>query len=479
MNARTRWIALSVLASAWPTTALANGNVSHQWVSHEAAALTPEGGTLADVARDPTLVQALDTGTMFPDWGYTPGATAEERNAGEASHWEPVQEGYRRWIVDTFAPPWSNEARLHLAFYLGMTSHGMADQTYDAMFFERSEFFQGGDHGAFDQDTDVMWSAHTGPGEAPTAWIPAEPLLELFVTEAGARLSEPDVMSQLSFVGLAITAVSAIAMDPDQVVAAEERYAWAAEHDDDPATPGNPPHEAEIVRRYWRSNWALLHGDALPRPVLWTHPADGGAGHPTDAASIDSWITLVFSRALSGPHVDPEAIHLTGPDGADVPIELDLFYGDGSHVLHVQPQDDLSPDAIYVVTVDPGWTTIHDESLEGWTFTFSTGVDGPTPRNDDGFWDEPDPYDDWPTGGSSTGGSSSSGGESPSTESSGGLAPSTTTTTGEPPVGSSSGAPADASTDDAGCGCTQTPGAMPMVLLLAGFARRRRSAAVG
>ncbi|MFY0533988.1 Ig-like domain-containing protein [Nannocystis pusilla] len=62
-------------------------------------------------------------------------------------------------------------------------------------------------------------------------------------------------------------------------------------------------------------------------------------------------------------------------DSAEVeaPIEIDLFYGDDSHVVHVKPTSDLLADEVYVVTVDPGVQTIHGESLAGWSFTFSTG----------------------------------------------------------------------------------------------------------
>ena len=160
-----------MIVALLPAAARANGNVSHQWVSKTAADLVPADGSLRELVGDPALRQALFTGTLFPDWGYVPGTTSDERDAGEASHWEPVQEGYRKWIVDNYAPPWSDEARLHLAFYLGMTSHGIADQTYDAMFFERSRFYENKDHNEFDTDTDVLWAGATGPGEKPTVWL--------------------------------------------------------------------------------------------------------------------------------------------------------------------------------------------------------------------------------------------------------------------------------------------------------------------
>lgn len=457
-----------------PSFASANGNVSHQWVTQAAAEQTPAEGSLRDLVGDEALREILHTGTMYPDWGYTPGASTEEREAGESSHWEPVQDGYRQWIMENYAPPWSDEARQHLAFYLGLSSHGMADQTYDAMFFERSRFFMPGDHSDFDQDTDVMWAATTGPGVPPKVWVPAAPLIDLFASLVGVTIVEADMTQQLGFVGVGISGVNLLAEDPAQVASAEADYPWAAMHDDDSAIPGNPPHEAEIVRRYWRSNWALLHGDAIPRSVLWTHPADGGANHAQDAASIESWISVVFARGLSAPTLAASQFHVLDSTGAEVPIEIDLFYGDESHVVHVKPLEDLASDEVYVVEVDAGVATIHGESLEGFSFTFSTGARGPTPLRDDGFWDEPDPYGDEPTGGSSSGGgaddtggtTTASNGESGTTE--GSAAVSTGT----------DGGPAGENEGGSGCGCASEPRPSParwgvLGLLALGWRRKR------
>lgn len=472
-------LALTTLGLALlPALASANGNVSHQWVSRTAIAGTPPGGSLHVLVSDPALLRMIDTGTMYPDWGYTPGATAEEREAGEASHWEPVQEGYRQWIVSNYAPPWSEEARQHLAFYLGMSSHGLADQSYDAMFFERSRFYEPGDHGEFDQDTDVMWAATTGPGEPPRAWVPVAPLLTLFEDVTGVTIEESSMAQQLGFVGVAIAAVNAIASDPTQVADAEADFPWAAAHDDDVAAPGNPPHEAEIVRRYWRSNWALVHGENVPRPVLWTHPADGSGLHPIEAASIESWVSIVFARALVGPDPDPAYFHLEDSSGAEVPLGLDLFYGDGSHVVHLKPAVDLLPDEVYVVTVDPGLPTIHGEALEGWSFTFSTGNRAPPPINDDAFWDEPDPYDDEPMGGTS-GGADETGAGSEAGETTGTLTGGSSTTPSESATGGDTTLGADESPEPSGCGCSQRgrqglPEALMALMLLGPQLRRRR-----
>jgi MYXO-CTERM domain-containing protein len=477
--ARRPGLAVAVLMGLmWtPAVVRANGNVSHQWISRTAAEGTPAGGSLAALVGDPALRQALYTGTMFPDWGYTPGVTTAERDAGEASHWEPVQDAYRRWIVAQYAPPWSDEARLHLAFYFGMTSHGIADQTYDSMFFERSRAYENKDHADFDKDSDVMWAASTGPGETPTLWVPSDPLIELFSTVIGAEVDPASMKGKLGLVSLAILAVSTSAEDPEMVAEAELAFPWAAAHDDDPAVPGNPPLEAVVARRYWRSNWALLHGDALPRPVLWSYPADGGAEHATAAASIESWVSVVFARAIDEQALSADQFHIVDSTDMPAPFTIDLFYGNGSHVVHLKPTSDLIEDEVYVVTVDPGVKTIHGESLDGWSFTFSTGLRGPPPLHDDGFWDQPDPYGE--PGGESSGGSDETGSASSSGEGSGDPPTGGLGTAGPGSTGDgSTGAGAGEDTSAGGCGCaasTEPPlrGLGLAVLLVVGARRRR------
>lgn len=492
---RRRSLALAlplVCAALLPGAAAGNGNVSHQWISKTAAQRVPEGGSLRALVSDPALRQALYTGTMFPDWGYTPGATDDEHAAGESSHWEPVQEAYRRWIGDNFAPPWSDEARLHLAFYLGLTSHGIADQTYDAMFFERSEFYEPKDHSEFDQDSDVLWAGATGPGEVPTAWVPTAAILALFEAVVGKTIDAASMQQKVGLIGFAIHAVSTIAADPEGLADAEADFPWAAAHDDDPATPGNPPSEAEIARRYWQSNWALIHGDPLPRPVLWTFPADGAAAHATAAASIESWITVVFARGLDEGALSAGQFHVVDSTEVEVPITIDLFYGDQSHVVHIKPTSDLLADEVYVVRIDPGVQTIHGEALEGWSFTFSTGAMGPPPVQDDGFWDVPDdhaPDEDSSSGGDSdgTGGASSSTGDTGGTSTGGEVV----TGAGESGGASSSGAPtsgtgeqgsatAGAEPAESGCACAaggrsgDSLAALGWVLAPLWIGRRRR-----
>ena len=110
-------------------TALGNGQSTHAWISQQAvSALAP--GELRALMSDPELELYWRNGTMFPDGGYPIGD-----DYGEIAHWEPFQRAYMAWIQQQFQPPWTDEAQRHIAFWLGLASHGMADQTFDAMYF--------------------------------------------------------------------------------------------------------------------------------------------------------------------------------------------------------------------------------------------------------------------------------------------------------------------------------------------------------
>jgi hypothetical protein len=101
------------------------------------------------------------------------------------------------------------------------------------------------------------------------------------------------------------------------------------------------------------------HG-IVPRRRRGVHGAgafDGGSGHATSAASIESWSSVVFARGLDDAALSASQFHVVDSADVEAPIEDDLYYGDSSHVVHIKPTSDLLADEIYLVTVDPGVQT--------------------------------------------------------------------------------------------------------------------------
>ncbi|MES2638288.1 MAG: Ig-like domain-containing protein [Myxococcota bacterium] len=337
-------VALALLPAAF-----ANGQTSHQWISILAIDHVPPG-ELADLLAREDVRAALLNGTMFPDGGYAVGD-----DYGEMAHWEPTQDLYLDWIRTNHAAPFDDIGAQHVAFLLGMMSHGMADQFYDATFMERSKAWDPPESWAccsMDEATDVAYAAIQGPGTVPPKWWPEE-LLPFFTTN-GHTVDYATVDRGQSFLGLAIAYVGASAEDATTVERYTAEFPWACTHQVDPAVVGTPAHEAEFVAAYWQAIWNRLHGgDGWESPVLGTQPAADGWQRVLDHTNVDSRLAVVFARALDPSSVEG-AITVATVDGVPVPVTLNVYYGWASHVVNIAPLEDWAADTDYVITVHPG-----------------------------------------------------------------------------------------------------------------------------
>lgn len=362
----------SWIVGAWllSSQALANGQSTHVWITEHAVTHLPEG-ELRALVEDPAYTRALINGTMYPDGGYAIGD-----DFGEIAHWEPLHNAYRDWIRDNYAAPWTDEASRHVAFLLGMASHGIADQTFDALFMERSkqEDAEGGWKENFDLATDVVMMARVGARSVPEHWVPARTLVDIFNEGWGHPITKADMEDAQELLRFAITSVGLFSEDPDTVANYEAAFPWAAVHIDDPDEPGSPPCEGELLALYWQSVWDRLHGElGAPPEVLATFPADGAYGHPVAAELVQTRISLVFSEALHQDSLTDDHVVLQDRAGRVVPTTAWLFYRDLSHVVHLTPLEDLQADTWYTVTVKPGLQGIEGGQTEGGTtFRFST-----------------------------------------------------------------------------------------------------------
>jgi MYXO-CTERM domain-containing protein len=363
--------ALTLGVLAIPRVATANGQSTHLWITADAISHVPPG-PLADFLADPALDRMLRNGTMFPDGGYPLGDPY-----AEIAHWEPYQTLYLEWILANHQAPFSGEGAEHLAFWLGMASHGMADQTFDALYGERVKLYDGG-FGDFDTASDLIMMSYFEPMMAPSDWVPYSVFDQLY-DEVGYDVDPATMMDGQNLLRIAVNSVAVLSQIPEQVAESAAPFPWGSQHMLDETVPGAPPCEGEIVARYWRVLWALAHEQALPGPVLGTIPADGAANHASDSSSIESWVSVVASRGLEDAPLDVSSFHVVSEGGTEVPLTIWHYYGQDAHIVHLRPQADLEADTVYTVTVDPGLQTIHGEALEGYEFRFSTGAIGPDP----------------------------------------------------------------------------------------------------
>ena len=97
-------------------------------------------------------------------WGYP-----IDDPYAEIAHWEPFQKAYLQWIKESFEPPYDQEALEHIAFLMGLASHGMADQTFDSMYMSRAKVYDADSDWtrSMDEATDVAFIAQTHPQPVP------------------------------------------------------------------------------------------------------------------------------------------------------------------------------------------------------------------------------------------------------------------------------------------------------------------------
>ena len=347
--------------------ALANGQTTHVWITRHAVEHMPEGHELTEIVRDPAHEPMLINGAMFPDGGYAVG-----HEYGEATHWEPLQGAYLDWIRQDIGLPLTDEGREHVAFLMGLASHGMADQTFDALYMERSKVYDA-EYGwttgvSMDEATDVIWAVITGPQPVPERWFPADALLPIY-EEQGITVGEDTLDDGLTLLHAAMDLVGYMSEQDAVVAGYEADYPWASAHLWDPVeVPGAPRCEGEIVALYWLDLWERLeHGVVGDNPVLTTIPSDGAWGHPRDAGLVEARVSLVFARGLKT--VAPEDFRVTH-EGVDLPVDTWLFYRDDSHVVHLIPHEDWPLGDITISVL--GTTDRHGRSGAEGSFTFST-----------------------------------------------------------------------------------------------------------
>lgn len=377
---------LVALVLLLPAPAAANGQSTHVWITHAAIERLPDG-PLAELLRRPALRDIVVNGTMFPDWGYAPGGS---RDHGEAAHWEPFQQEYRRWIQESFDAPYTaGEAAEHTAFLFGMASHGMADEHFDALFMERSRCYDVGwdaeDNAGLDTASDVLFMAQVGGIPQPERWLPTEALATVYARAMPELPLDVDGMEMgHRMLHVAVAAVDALRTNEERIATFTADWAWSAEHLSDASVPGSPSDEADAVALYWLELWDRLQGaTSWTDPVLAMHPRPGSWGHSRDSSKPEARIHLALARGTRSDSLD--AITVATADGEDVPMDVGLFYGDRSHALLARPQQDWDEDTSYVVTVAPGLES-HDGDLSEASFvaSFSTGPEPPqTPPQDD------------------------------------------------------------------------------------------------
>ncbi|MEC8378700.1 MAG: Ig-like domain-containing protein [Myxococcota bacterium] len=355
----------------------ANGLTTHCWISAHAISLLPDG-ELKSLLTDPNLELYWRNGTMFPDGGYPQGD-----NYGEMAHWEPFQMAYLEWIKSNYDFPLTNEASQHVAFLLGMTSHGLADQTFDSMYMTRAWVYDSSADWSLSMDTatDVIFSSLTGPQPVPESWIPDDPFVSLF-EEQGHLVDISTLENGQNLVRTAVTWVGSAGQTDELVDLYEPQFPWANTNLLSEVISGAPPVEAELVAEYWMLLWERLNEMEQSTDVIRVFPSETDYSHPLDADSIESRISIVFARGLNIDTVSEESFSIQHSDGTYVPLVIDVYYGMNSHVVHLFPIADFRANSDYTISVDAGIEYFDGMALtESQFFNFTTKDPPPVPSN--------------------------------------------------------------------------------------------------
>ena len=355
-----------------PVAAFANGLTTHVTISQDALPSLPEGD-LAELLRDPELWFYLQNGTQFPDGGYAMGEAYSE-----TAHWEPFQDLYFDWIKATYAGNYSSiEARQHIAYLFGLSSHGMGDQVFDSLYMQRAYVYDAAsdwDNTSMDQATDVAIGAATGGQQTLEPYVPTDVFVPL-MAEAGVTVDAETLEDGQFLTAVAITFGREAGSRPDQQELYRAQFPWAYDHMMDEGVDGAPYWESMVVARYWQVRWALLHDETSAfEPVMFTFPQDGDYAHPTDATSPESRVTVFFSRGLVADLLQPDFFEVNDAAGNEIALnEPWVFYGVSSHAVHLSPVEDWPADTDFTVTIHAGVPFIDGTtSLVESTFSFST-----------------------------------------------------------------------------------------------------------
>ena len=359
------------------SSAQACGQSTHVWTSLHALEHLPDG-PLHDLLSRDALRPMLVHGTMFPDGGYSP---ISRHPYGENAHWEPFHSRYLQWIEQNHDDPTTGEGAEHLAFLMGMISHGIGDQVFDAAYLTRSQVYDADIPGGWAQSnvdfaSDVAMVARVGPQPLLDAWVPWSTMVTLF-EEHGVPVDEATLRRGQESLRIAIATVGGLGSDPESAAPHIDAYPWANAHLLDVDVPGSPACVGQVVANFWQIWWDRLHGgfNLEDRPLIATMPTEGAGHHPRDASHISSMISLVVSVGLEASSVSNDLVTLTGDDGDEIPVDVRLYYRQDSHVLNIQPQEDLAEDTIYTLRLLPGL-----EGIDGSVYTgegslrFSTGL---------------------------------------------------------------------------------------------------------
>ncbi len=369
-------LAALALTALLPSSAGAHGIWGHVHVTGWAVENMPDD-ELRQFLLEPEVFNALLFGAVFTDTGYAIDDPASRAYA-EHAHWEPFVEDFVEWIRRNDPPPWDSlESRQRVAFLMGCASHGLQDSIFDSLFLAQVEERDGVGQDEVDPGTDGFLALDGYLRFVPEVYVPTSTLLELY--EVLPEQITEEVIDE------AVTAVTAAYVNDELGIAVAEAlgglYAedlpWGREHYMDPEVPGSLRSEIFPTLRYQRALWARLHGELSADEVaIYAFPEQPRRLRSGDAATVDSWVSLIFG---AGVRYEGDLAELLDDRGQVVPFtQLDTRWGaEQTRLIRLLPERDLIPGGWYTARMRAGAALIDGQtSTETWELSFQVACEG-------------------------------------------------------------------------------------------------------
>ncbi len=342
-----------------PAHARANGMLGHMYTS-ELAISHVQTSELKQLLLDHPD-QYLN-GSFLPDSGYAAGD-----GYGEIAHWSGFIQGYLTWIQQTYSPPYDQgPAAEHVAVLLGAASHGMADESFDILLYDKAAVVDG-DTNELDTGTDVWLVNDRTITYDPPLVIDADALSQVFASFTNHQVDPAVIIEGMTKAKGAHAVVQTLLKQGHQRY--RDLYPWASKAYLNPSVPGSYPYNARLIANYWEQIWRRLNANVSVDEslIVGLDPAPSGAAAERylalDHTSVDGWITLFSGHGLEGSSLDSNSVRLLDPNGNNVPYTLRVRGDAWAHTIQLKPDADLSAKAIYRVTVSPAATTLNGEHL--------------------------------------------------------------------------------------------------------------------
>jgi hypothetical protein len=416
MGAPRRWIrtlavmvvgaAVAVLGPAAPAGAA--GITTHAWMALDAIPKVsdPDLKALLDAQRD--YVRA---GAAFPDSGYV-----LTNQYGEEAHWQRFHDAYLLKVLERgdcgplTAP--KGPCAASIAFWLGMTGHGMGDQVWDWLYEPNSpdldEYYNPPDFGSFggvggqELTMDLVAIAVHGRSTEPLVAIPDRASILAAFAAVGFTAVDNSALD-LGWAGMRVAQLGEAAWAPTHIHDLREAMPWMSNNLVE--GPGGVEFAATAIAGHYDAMWDRLLQRDVTTSISVTYPAPGQRRVPASGWERDmlpgsnpgrggarNRIAAVMTLARPyTPTTVPGGVTDELPAGAMVLEERDTAapvankpgwprtvpYGSssGAHLIDFQPAEDLAPCTWYRASVTESLLDYAGQPVTPYSWDFRTGTD--------------------------------------------------------------------------------------------------------